>query len=220
MKITLPFVFFLFFIDYSYSAPLKSERFIEYVNKKVKVSGSFHAGLQLNATTHENKLFVLIPKHELNMLCIEITSIDGIYKAFINYNLLPNSKPIFSEVEFNSKYKDELINYKPIELAINAKIGNECDSISNKLIISSWGNPQIKSDLALLIRSDARRDIAHIFDNKSNSKKVKCNKIDSGYNIAYDKLCLFKDIQPMTIKNIEVERKNLRNIPTERFEIK
>jgi len=201
------------------ASPQKANLFNESMNEKVKVSGRFHAGLQVNNTESSNKLFVFMPKEKAKQLCVDITSIDGVYKAEIVYHLqrIPAG---YVELEFPSMYKTQLKQYKPMELAIKATIGDTCKDLGLRNVLASWGKHTDARTLLLLIRSDARRDVAYIPSIKHATQKVKCRKLETSYNVAYDKYCLFKDIDPRKVTSIEVERKNLRKIPSEMFELK
>jgi len=192
--------------------------FNESLSERVKVSGRFHAGLQINTTIPSDKLYVLMPENSDKKLCVDIASVDGIYRANIIYQLNSEQKG-YIELPFDSKYKSQLLQYRPLELAVKATIGTSCESMGNRNILTSWGKDSDATSLVLLIRSDARSDVAYIPDIKNPSHKVKCQKIETRYNVAYDKYCLFEGLELQSVNSIEVERKNLRLIPHETFEV-
>lgn len=217
MKKILFFMSTLFISCFAYAAPILS-LFNESLSEKVKVSGRFHAGLQVNNTTPSDKLYVLMPEHKAKKLCVDITSIDGVYRANIIYQLASEQKG-YVELPFDSKYKSKLLEYHPLDLAIKATIGNSCETVGNRNILASWGKDIDASSFVFLIRSDARRDVAYIPNINNPLYKVKCKKIETIYNVAYDKYCLFENIELQNVTSIEVQRKNLRSIPREIFEV-
>lgn len=192
--------------------------FNESLSERVKVSGRFHAGLQVNTIIPSDKLYVLMPENSDKKLCVDIASIDGIYRANIIYQLNSEQKG-YIELPFDSKYKSQLLQYRPLDLAVKATIGTSCESMDNRNILASWGKDSDATSLVLLIRSDARRDVAYIPDIKNPLHKVKCQRIETSYNVAYDKYCLFEGLELESVNSIEIERKNLRLIPHEILEV-
>ncbi len=190
----------------------------ESYSKNVEVSGEYLVGIQLVTNDDLKSLHVIFPKDSKGNLCIELSTIDGKYKAKIKHQI---TNPIsgVTKVNFKSHYQDILKNYSGLEIAISASLRDSCDSnIISKRLISSWG-ANVNDELVLLIRSSARKDVAYIPNKQKYVIKSKCKKFRKSYNVSYDKYCVLKGVDLGSLKEIEVVRKNLQPIESEQIKI-
>lgn len=190
----------------------------ESYSKNVEVSGEYLVGMQLETNNDIKSLHVIFPKNSTGNLCVELSTIDGKYKAKIKHQIIsPISGSI--KVNFKSAYQDVMKDYSAQEIAISASLRNSCDSnIISKRLISSWGD-NLTDELILLIRSSARKDVAYIPNKDKYIIKAKCKKFRKSYNVSYDKYCVLKGIDLERMKEIEIVRKNLQPIESEKIKV-
>ncbi len=211
-------LFLLIFAHSCASAEIMVSQFDEDYSDSVKVSGEFLVGLQLSSEATPRSLHVLFPRDATGGLCIQLSSIDGKYKAMIEHQI---ETPVngLVRIVFKSKYQDRLRAYGEHELAISASLATSCDpGMQSKKLISSWSG-KLSNQLLLLIRSSARKDVAQISGQTGFTEKAKCKKFRKSYNVSYDKYCLLKVEDLTQIDEIEVVRKNLQPIEAERLEL-
>lgn len=206
------FLMFVFFLSSTtLAASIKVENIDESYSKTVKVSGSFFLGMQINQKSALEKLNILFPDNSKGLLCIDIASIDGRYKASIKHTLTQAVSGL-NQLDFPSQYQTELNNYRPNELAVRAFLGKGCNEGNSRTLISSWTNDIAGKDVVLLIRSDARKDVVYI---PNIQKGFKCKKFKSEYKVTYDKYCELKGIDLVKVNLLKIKRKNLQKIPDE-----
>ena len=197
---------------------VSSDALNESYSKNVEVSGEYLVGVQLQANDDIKSLHVIFPKNSKGNLCVELSSIDGKYKAKIKHQI---AKPISgpTKVNFESDYQNILKKYSAQEIAISASLRDSCDdNVISKRLISSWG-ANVTDELVLLIRSSARKDVAYIPNKQEYTIKSKCKKFRKSYNVSYDKYCVMKGVDLGNIEEIEIVRKNLQPIESEKIKI-
>ncbi|HFQ5317685.1 TPA: hypothetical protein ACGVBR_003999, partial [Vibrio vulnificus] len=212
---------YIFLIQFSFSS-LGAEpsliSFQEQYNSKVKVSGVFYAGVVVGDRKVDDSLYVTLPEKENNnlTLCLEVKSVDGVYFANLEYDISKSEQGL-NKLEFPTEYIDELSNISTNGLAINGWLSEDCNSskIGVKHIMSSWGDFGEHGTLTLLIRSDARKDVAYIPSENAFIYRAKCLPIEEVYAISFDKLCKFSNVDFSKVKAITVKRRNLGSIPDE-----
>ena len=186
----------------------------ESYSKSVEVSGEYLLGMQLVSKDDSRSLHVFFPKDSKGNLCVELSSIDGKYKAKIKHEIL-NPVSGSTKIDFKSQYQDIMKDYTDQEIAISATLRDSCHSNAiSKRLISSWSN-NVTDELVLLIRSSARKDVAYIPNKEKHAITSKCKKFRKSYNVSYDKYCVLKGIDIDGIEEIEIVRKNLQPIESE-----
>ncbi len=200
----------------------KSES-IESYSEIVGVAGEFLKGIQMESASEEKLLHVHFPENSEGDLCIELSSIDGKYKADIKAEI-SSSESGMQRIPFDFKYQDRLRNYSNNEIAILARIeGKSEDQCSGNAhsttwLVSSWSS-DVSKNLILLIRSDARKDVAY-FPDKDNPRK-KCKKIRKPYNVSYDKYCVLENVDFDNFEKTEIviDSKHLQDSGSIRIKI-
>lgn len=191
---------------------INTDNVSESYSKTVKVSGTFYLGLQYQAEKVD-KLNILFPKNSKGNLCVEIASIDGRYKATIKHHLQePASNLLELDFPSRSRYKQELREYKPYQLAVKASLSANCDNVAGKNLLASWSANVANKNVLLLIRSDARKDYVQY---SIENKMVKCKKYRNEAKVTYDKYCILDANELVNLNELVVKRKNLRNIDDE-----
>jgi len=186
----------------------------ESYSETLKVSGSFHLGMQSASDDKIQNLNILFPKDAKGWLCVDIASIDGKYKASIEHELtVPVSE--LNQLDYRSTYEKQLEGYTSNDLAVLASLKVSCKDQKNKRLIASWGPKSPKDNVILLIRSDARKDVVIFPD----GKKIKCKKIREKYKVTFDKYCDLSGIDITKFEYLDVQRKNLQPISDERIEL-
>ncbi len=211
-------LFLLLFASGFASAEIVVSQVNEDYSDSVKVSGEFLVGLQLSSEASPRSLHVLFPRDATGGLCIQLSSIDGKYKALIEHKI---KTPVngLERIVFESKYENRLRTYGKHEIAVSASLATSCDpGMHSKKLIASWSD-KLSNELLLLIRSSARKDVAQVSGHAGFSGEAKCKKFRKSYNVSYDKYCLMNVDDLSQIDAIEVVRKNLQPIEAETFEL-
>jgi hypothetical protein len=190
---------------------IKDKDINESYSETVKVSGSFFLGIQYSQNSALEKLNILFPDDSKGLLCIDISSIDGRYKAGIKHTLTQAVSGL-QQLDFPSQYQTEINNYKPNELAVNATIGKGCSENNSKSLIASWSSQLEDENVVLLIRSDARKDVVYIL---GEPKGFKCKRFKNEYKVTYDKYCEMEGVDLTKINSLKIKRKNLQKMPDE-----
>ncbi|GHF94867.1 hypothetical protein [Thalassotalea marina] len=201
--------------SYGNTISILSKNINESYSKTVKVSGSFFLGFQFSQKSNIDKLNVLFPSKSTGTLCIDISSIDGRYKASLEHELTQAVSKL-NQLEFPTQYQTELTSYKPNELAVKATLGKSCSDRNRKSLLASWSGNIEGEHPVLLIRSDARKDVVFV---PNISKSFKCKKFKNEYKVTYDKYCELKGIDITEVGSIKIKRKNLQSIPDEIIEL-
>ncbi len=185
----------------------------ESYSENVEVSGEYIVGIQLASKSRSKALHVLFQNDSKGALCVFLSSIDGKYKAKIQYPVLTPLNGV-TRINFKSEYRNVMNKYSNEEIAISASLRESCENTTiSKRLVSSWEIiDKNADDLLLLIRSDARKDVAYIPNKKNNIIKSRCNKIRKNNNISYDKSCLLKGVDVNSVINIELVSKNLQPV--------
>ena len=190
----------------------------ESYSNNIKVSGEYLHGIQLASNDNKKSLHIRFPKNSTGNLCVDISSIDGKYKAKIEHQII-DPKSGLQKVTFKPRYQKIIEDYDSREIAISASLRDSCDNnVISKRLISSW-SANVSDELVLLIRSSARKDVAYIPNKQKHILKSKCKKFRKSYNVSYDKYCVFKGVDLENIKEIEIVRKNLQPIESEQIKI-
>jgi hypothetical protein len=177
----------------------------------VEVSATYLVGVQVATSTLNKSLHVFLPENTVGSICIDLSSIDGNYKAHLEYKINSPESGL-TKIDFNSKYPDIMKNYAADEIAISARLNNSCEDLSEAhLIVGSWSENE-SGKLVILIRSDARKDVAYIPNQENYSNKAKCRKFRKPNNVTYDKYCTFENITLDKLQEIEIVSKNLQKI--------
>ncbi|GAB2676651.1 hypothetical protein Q4574_12945 [Aliiglaciecola sp. 3_MG-2023] len=185
--------------------------FSESLSKKVKVSGTFLKGIQYESADDEKFLSVKLISGIQGLLCISITSKDGKYKASMSHEI-DGKISGFTRIVYQSKFMDELQEYDSNSLAVLASVAGSCESTDKRYFISTWTDSVAKSNVVMLIRSNARRDSVSVGD---TGKSFKCEKINSPSNVSYDKKCVLENTDLTSINKLVVKRKKYIKIPDE-----
>lgn len=213
------FIFFFFSVSVQ-AQEIKISEVNETFSKKVKVSGSYFHGLQYAGKHELDELYVHLPEASAGKLCIAIISIDGRYKAKLRHKIL---SPLSgrTKISFNSKYLDSLSSYKENELAINARLGDNCgQELTAPKLVVSWGEEFAPVDLIIFLRSDAHKDTAMLPNSERPLYTVKCQKITGSYNVSYDKKCILSAKEFQKYNTVEFVRKHFRKYKNEFISIK
>ncbi len=126
--------------------PVSSNRIVKGV-----VAGNQEGSVSLD------RIYVYIPGVGSGLLEMEITSIDGVYKANITYNIPSNDSRV-TELEFPTDNYKLLRNYKQKHLIIYSELKKE--NIAGPMVIaSSWDKLDNLSGLVVYFNSSRGEDI-------------------------------------------------------------
>lgn len=184
----------------------------ETFTKNVEVSGSFLHGLQLHPNSNDRELYVYIPPKSGGKLCIDITAIDGRYRASMEHTL-DETISGFTHIIFPTNFEEEMKLYEPKSLAVLASLKSNClKRLTKRHLISSWSSIP-NSTLNIYIRSSATHDLI----DSENHGDIRCTKILGNKTISYDKMCQLDSFNYRSSGQIVIKRKNLQPIRSKKI---
>lgn len=197
--------------------------FTESYSETVKVSGQFLKGLQFTDVDYAVAPHLYFPSAYQGRVCIFVSSADGRYKSQYQYTFTEPAEGLVS-IEFPTKYIDELEEFAPGELGLLATAQPDCSSLNGNYLVGSWGTPKSMTNIAVFLRSNARRDVATVFGNNHGASDtspvtVKCQDLRSNYRVSYDKECVLQDVDASQMTRVIIKRRNLRAMPDEVVEL-
>ena len=197
--------------------------FTESYSETVKVSGQFLKGLQFTDVDYAVAPHLYFPSAYQGPVCIYVSSADGRYKSQYQYTFTELTEGLVS-IEFPTQYIDELEEFSPGELGLLATAQQDCSSLNGNYLVGSWGVPKSMTNIAVFLRSNARRDVATIFGNNDGEHKtapitVKCQDLRSNYRVSYDKECVLQGVDASQMTRVIIKRRNLRAMPDEVLEL-
>ena len=194
--------------------------FTESYSETVKVSGQFLKGLQFTDVDYQVAPHIYFPSPYEGAVCVFVSSADGRYKSQYQYNFTESVDGLV-RIEFPTQYIDELEEFAPGELGLLVAAQADCNATNGNYVVGAWGIPKSMNNIAVFLRSNARRDVATLINtgNEAPNKSVKCQDLRSNYRVSYDKECLLQDVNTDSAMRIVIKRRNLRAIPDEVVEL-
>jgi hypothetical protein len=189
---------FILIIFYSFSAPAKSQA-IKPINlvkgwekwqEKVPVGAEFFVGISNDINDiqlNPSKIYVSIPKVHDDKLCVSLNSIDGKYKAKLEYNISKLPKGEY-EFEIPTEYNEKISTYKTQHVAIIAKSSSKCDLEEGKYHISKWQQNSKKDSFNLYFGGETPVSLT-LIDSNNKMTKIRGKKIDGNKSISYKWRC-------------------------------
>lgn len=197
--------------------------FTESYSETVKVSGQFLKGLQFTDVNYAVAPHLYFPSAYQGPVCIYVSSADGRYKSQYQYTLTEPTEGLVS-IDFPTQYIDELEEFSPGELGLLATAQQDCSTANGNYLVGAWGTPNSMTNIAVFLRSNARRDVATIFGRDDSKNKtapitVKCQDLRSSYRVSYDKECVLQGVDAGQMTRVIIKRRNLRAMPDEVVEL-
>ncbi len=193
-------------------APLYEE-FLEEVN----VSGQTWRGVMFGELEREirpGRFTVWLPNESelgnARTLCVDILSLDGLYRARYTWKYEELEKLGFGKIHslsIETRHEDRLQGMKAGELALRAVLNGDCDRDGSIVLLAGWqDNPNMSDSLevAVLVNNPEGR----AFVTRSGHKPSGCVNLDGATSslVAYDKVCRFKVQKSMNSQPFTVER--------------
>jgi hypothetical protein len=182
---------------------LKSGEKWENFYEKVPVSGEIRVGamgFESDEKVAPTIFFVRIPKHNMNTMCVEISSRDGRYEARLPYTISSLKEGIY-QFELPTQYVSDLKNYSIKDIAILAKIGRDCESSESYYVVSSWNKPP-ENPPHIFIYLNSDKPVFFRFKRLKDNEiiNIECKPINAPISVAYNCKCEIsaKDIQGVT----------------------
>jgi hypothetical protein len=176
-------------IDAQRILPIKPKPGWEKWQDRVPVGADFLVGIHSNQKDESidpSRLFVTLPKNHGPILCVSISSIDGKYKAKLEYDIKNTGSGEF-EFEIPTEHKDKLSKYKTQNVAIISKSGQSCTSTNGIYHVASW-NKSLEDKRYMYFGGETPVSIS-LFDAKGKITKVKAEKIEGVPAISYKWKC-------------------------------
>jgi len=156
--------------------PVNSTRIVKGV-----VAGNQEGSVSLD------RIYVYIPGEGSGLLEMNITSIDGVYKAYITYNI-PSDYSRVIELEFPTENYKLLRNYKQKHLILYSEFKKE-NIPAPMVIVSSWDKLDNLSDLVVYFNSSRGEDIQILIPGRDKEKpqygyleRIRSDKNTVAYN--------------------------------------
>ena len=202
--IKLVSVLLIFFVSlnvYGQVSPEESKDDWEVWIDKIPISGEIRVGVLEdfeNQNLSPSSFYVLIPEKKSKMLCVEICSKDGRYKANREYKI-DKLKLGSNNLIWPTKLKPELKNYKKRDLSILSSISESCEDDPEYYTLSSWSdNFDSDTSFSLLLKSEVPPSINITNKKEGIQKNIKCEKLELPPMITFDCKC---DIPKNLLKN-------------------
>lgn len=194
--------------------------FTESYSETVKVSGQFLKGLQFTDVDYQVAPHIYLPSPYRGAVCVFVSSADGRYKSHYQYRFTESVEGLV-KLEFPTQYIDELEEFAPGELGLLVAAQADCTATNGHYLVGAWGVPKSMNNIAVFLRSNARRDVATLIHTNTETPEVavKCQDLRSNYRVSYDKECLLQDVSAESATRIVIKRRNLRAIPDEVIEL-
>ncbi len=173
----------------------------ERVLQQAPVSGGYIRGLQIinedqshaESPVALNRLFVPLQPHDMQDLCLQVSSRDGLYLATYQYRLPPTTISTYAEIDIaaTSQHQEYYHRASPRDLAVVAYSGS-CNADDTPLIPVFWNSPPVEAaprTLVVAVQS-GDRDATLYWGGKDKSHAGwSCHAIGEQGVARFDSLC-------------------------------
>jgi hypothetical protein len=120
----------------------------------VPVSGGVKTGVMFETAEalDPSSLTVWLATTDWSRLCVTVTSQDARYFATVEYDVTRRPAGML-RLHLPTKYAAKLAPYRPLELAILAQLGNECDTPGGPIAVAAWKAPSASGPVIVLLNS-------------------------------------------------------------------
>lgn len=174
---------------------------VEEANKPLPVSGGTIVGymrMEPNRKANPAALFATLPvNHPFARLCVSLMARDLRYSAAMWYPVAG----IHGEValSYTSKYPALVTSFSSEELAISAKLGNDCPT-ANRLVAAGWGPPTGAEKAVLYLNLGTTEAFVDMTAPAGGAHTVQCLRIKAQPLRSFDHQCSLGDATPTRIR--------------------
>lgn len=194
---------------YVHAQPLQPDRFEEALNPQVNVSGATRGGVLVGARQRLESLETLTvrvpPETKTRKLCLTLVTRDGRYQARMDFSL-PAGTEDFVELNYPSRFKEQLLEANEPYLAVLAGLKSDCDADENVYIPTAWRPPDALSELQLVINAgnlDAHVSVPLI---EGGERRFECARIETSPTIAFNRICTIEIADDLDLMGTKVLR--------------
>jgi hypothetical protein len=140
---------------------------------------------------YDDYVFVWLPESTAQVICVSLTSIDGIYEARVEYDFPSRYPRGRVRLHLTSEAEDVIRRYTPERLAILARLGTDCErGETGPFLLASW-SPQADPRTAVVLLA-ARADWTVIAGIQPATPEIRCLSINDPTALEYDARCLVR----------------------------
>jgi len=189
------FVIFFFSLNILHSQIVKlkpNNDYQEVWHKKIPISGGLKVGA-MYSVSETNKVqktfFIKLPDGIYNhKLCVQVNSIDGRFYASMSYNIIIEKGGLI-ELEWPTKYWNELQSYSTDKIAILGTLSKGCNTEKEIIVPSSWNQSDMIQVITIFVNSDKFPKV-EVFNKKTKkTKEYVCTVLKGNEKVAYKCLC-------------------------------
>lgn len=172
--------------------PLDPDRFEEYLNPKVEVSGTTRAGILLDAmatATALETLSVRIPENFTHdRLCLNLVTRDGRYEAIMEFSV-PSGAEGLIELTFPSRYKRQLLEPEKPFLSVLAGLRKDCEDDETIYLPAGFSLSESLTKLDVVVNvGDLDAHLA-IPTRGGSKRRIECERIEISPTVAFNRIC-------------------------------
>lgn len=223
-QIVLISLILLTFKSFSQSfSPILKQKDWEKWQDRVPVGAEFSVGvMDVNTTSKINptNFYVKIPQSHSKFLCVSVNSIDGKYKAVLEYDISSVNKAGVFQFNIPTRYQEKLIKYREQEVAIIVRTEANCSSSTGDHFIASWHDLNLLEKVVVYINSES--PVILKLSKGKEVEDIKCKKIYDTDAISFNCECeipIDKIKKYDTINLMKVMRTNTGPKPKKHGEI-
>ncbi|MGH1353125.1 MAG: hypothetical protein ACRBBN_20295 [Methyloligellaceae bacterium] len=144
---------------------------------------------EYNSLKRRNEAYVYLSRDFQGFICVDISSIDGVYNAQLEFPLKKYKKGNY-KIVYQSNYSSHLKKqeYKNLEIAILATLRKNCDRKINFIIPASWV-PFTKREPLFLLLNTNELDVELLVRSTKKKEVVNCQNIKTSIAVSYNKSC-------------------------------
>ncbi len=161
-------------------------------HKNIPISGGLKVGMMYSVSAIskvQKSFFVRLPEGKYNnKLCVKVNSRDGRLFASMSYDLKLKQGGLI-ELEWPTKYWEDLKNYTTDKVVILALLNKECNEEEEIIVPASWNKNDISDKITFVVNSDKSPKV-EVFNKKSKkAKQYQCSLIAENDKVAFKCLC-------------------------------
>ena len=189
--------------------PLQPTHFEEALNPQVNVSGATRGGVQIAALEGPESLETLTvripPDTPFGQICLALITRDGRYQGSMEFTL-PAGTEDFVELNYPSRFKQQLLTAKQPYLAVLAGLRSDCAADDTAYIPTAWKRPATLSELQLIV--NAGNLDAHVIvpTREGERRRFECERISTSPTIAFNRICTIELADDLDLMGTEIRR--------------
>lgn len=175
----------------------------EQFHEAIPISGSTVMGIMNHGEQTLNKknptIYCNTQLFANTKLCLEISSIDGLYEANLFYDLKP-TKNASIQLQFPSKFLNKLSTYHTHELSLLGWFAEDCKGEKSQYTSLSWSKYNLTDSINVFVNSDDEVELLGYDEDGEEKLNMPFKSVQSEKPIrAFNKYCR---VDRLTTKNL------------------